>query len=269
MKKNKLQKLVGKLSLLQGNQPVVSPYFDPKITDIASAVRNKNITKKIGELNAKFNFLLDAVKKQNFPSKDEFSSLLKKHDLLDLDIKDNSIEISKMSKEMKNAITDFNKEFAEIKKDISSLEFASPSEMVALSEGIAQMRIEFLSRLAGLGGGSMNRQIKVNGSDPLTRYTDVNLIAGSGVTLSSTNNDTNKNVEITITGTGSGGLTEIVVSGTRNDVNLIFTSVTQPSYLVINGGWYKPTGGSTTWTWVAGTITLSTPVGTGGTIWGF
>lgn len=66
-----------------------------------------------------------------------------------------------------------------------------------------------------------------------------------------------------------GGLTEIVVSGTINDVNVTFTSVTQPNYLVINGSWFKPSGGSTTWTWITGTITLSTPVGTGGAIWGF
>ena len=68
---------------------------------------------------------------------------------------------------------------------------------------------------------------------------------------------------------GGGGLTKIVVNGTRNDSNVTFTSATEPTYLVINGMWYESTGGAITWSWSAGTITLSSAVGTGGAIWGF
>lgn len=64
------------------------------------------------------------------------------------------------------------------------------------------------------------------------------------------------------------GLTPIPVSGTINDSNVTFTSATEPTVLCINGPIYQKTGGAYTWTWVAGTITLNQPVGTGGSIFG-
>jgi hypothetical protein len=90
------------------------------------------------------------------------------------------------------------------------------------------------------------------------------LTAGNNITLTLTADG-----GYSIASSGGGGLTEIVISGTIDDTNVTFTSLSEPSYLVINGVWYKSTGGSTTWTYVAGTITLSSAVGTGGTIWGF
>ncbi len=61
---------------------------------------------------------------------------------------------------------------------------------------------------------------------------------------------------------------ELTISGTIDDSNTTFTSSVEPKYLVINGVWYKPTGGSITWSWSGGTITLSSPIGSG-VIWGF
>jgi len=58
------------------------------------------------------------------------------------------------------------------------------------------------------------------------------------------------------------------ISGTRDDFNMTFTCSVDPSVLVIQGAWYRKTGGSTTWTWKDGTIRLSTPVGDGNDIWG-
>lgn len=65
---------------------------------------------------------------------------------------------------------------------------------------------DILSRLPDLGrGGSINRQLFINGVDPLLRYTDVNLKAGSNVTLTYQNNNTTQKVDITISATGGGG----------------------------------------------------------------
>lgn len=65
-----------------------------------------------------------------------------------------------------------------------------------------------------------------------------------------------------------GGVSNITITGTINDSNVTFTSASQPTYLVINGATYSSTGGAITWTYVAGTITLSSPVGIGGSIFG-
>lgn len=58
-----------------------------------------------------------------------------------------------------------------------------------------------LKELYSRGGGSMNRQIRVNGTDVLTKYTDINLI---GTGISAAVNDTKKRVDITITSGGTG-----------------------------------------------------------------
>jgi len=65
-----------------------------------------------------------------------------------------------------------------------------------------------------------------------------------------------------------GGFTVISVSGVIDDSNLVFTAATQPTLLNINGGFYQQTGGSITWTYAGDTITLSSPVGTNGSIYG-
>ena len=59
-------------------------------------------------------------------------------------------------------------------------------------------------------------------------------------------------------------------TGTIDDTNVDFTFTQLPAIIVINGGEYRQTGGSITWTWNAGTLTatLSSPVGTGGSIYG-
>lgn len=74
---------------------------------------------------------------------------------------------------------------------------------------------------------------------------------------------------VTVNGTaGGGGFTELAISGTIDDTNVDFTSASEPSYLIINGIWYKPTGGAITWSYAGGNITLSVPVGAGGSIFG-
>ena len=65
-----------------------------------------------------------------------------------------------------------------------------------------------------------------------------------------------------------GGLTIITLTGTIDDSNVTFTAGSEPTQLVINGGIYKPAGGAITWTYVAGTIILSSPVGSGGSVYG-
>lgn len=84
---------------------------------------------------------------------------------------------------------------------------------------------ELLSRVHG--GGNMNRNIAI-GSNPsvLSRYTDVNLKAGSNVTITYTNNDQTKYVDVTIAATGGGGSS---VAGITRSVNNIATSQTAGS----------------------------------------
>lgn len=106
--------------------------------------------------------------------------------------------------------------------------------------------------------------------DILRRAGEKGYMHGGGDTVSAGTNITitrNLNGDKIINSTG-GGLTKIVISGTINDTNTVFTAPTAPTYLVINGVWYESTGGAITWTGTT-SLTLSTPIGTGSVIWGF
>lgn len=65
---------------------------------------------------------------------------------------------------------------------------------------------------------------------------------------------------------GTSGLTLVTVTGTINDSNVTFTAASTPTVLVINGAFYQQTGGAITWSLAGLVITLSSPVGTGGSI---
>ncbi len=89
------------------------------------------------------------------------------------------------------------------------------------------------------------------------------LAAGSNITLT-----TSATTGITTVTAASGSLTFLTATGTINDSNVTFTFVAQPTALVVNGGLYQQSGGSITWSYLAGTVTLSSAVGTGGSIVG-
>lgn len=90
------------------------------------------------------------------------------------------------------------------------------------------------------------------------------LIAGINITLTE-NPDGTVTINSTAIGTGI-----LDATGTINDANLSFTFTQLPSVIIINGGTYRQTGGAITWSWNAGTLTatLSSAVGTGGSIFG-
>lgn len=70
---------------------------------------------------------------------------------------------------------------------------------------IDKIRKELLSRINNLGGGAMNQQINVNSSVMSKKYADFNLKNGTNTTITATDNDTKKWVDITFTSSGSGG----------------------------------------------------------------
>lgn len=70
---------------------------------------------------------------------------------------------------------------------------------------------EILPRLSHFGGGNMNRNIAIGGNTSvLSRYTDINLIAGSVIGISASNDDANRRVNVTISNTGADtGITQL------------------------------------------------------------
>lgn len=67
-------------------------------------------------------------------------------------------------------------------------------------------------------------------------------------------------------GKSSGGFSIIAVSGVINDTNTSFIAASTPTLLNINGAFYQQTGGAITWSLSGLSITTSSPVGQGGSI---
>lgn len=65
----------------------------------------------------------------------------------------------------------------------------------------------------------------------------------------------------------SSGITILPATGTIDDTNTVFIFTSAPTLININGAFYQSTGGAYTWTGTT-TVTLSNPVGTGGSIFG-
>lgn len=85
--------------------------------------------------------------------------------------------------------------------------------------------------------------------------------AGSNITITVVNG---KKV---ISTSGGASLSVLSVTGTVNDTNTSFTIASSPTLVAVNGVLYRTTGDSITWTYLAGTLTLSQPVGSNGSIY--
>lgn len=103
-------------------------------------------------------------------------------------------------------------------------------------EAVDDLRKRVNSRLASLsqqGGGNANRNIAVGGNTSvLSTFTDINLKAGSNVTLTYSNNQTTKYLDLTIASSGGGGGTVRSINNIAVDTTAGATAGTDYVYLV-------------------------------------
>jgi hypothetical protein len=86
------------------------------------------------------------------------------------------------------------------------------SDIRTLEEKMVKLRRDMLTMSSNRhGGGQANRNISVGGnSSTLSKYTDINIKPGNNVTLTYSNNDTTKNLDLTIAATGGSGITRTI-----------------------------------------------------------
>jgi len=149
-------------------------------------------------------------------------------------------------------------------------------KVVSQVSAFLEERIPTEEELAGLVKTFLKKKIStkdINGLeemlDDLRRKTSAfvrgggdTVAAGTGITISQS-----EGVK-TISVSGTGGFTVLTATGTRDDSNLIFTFTQEPTLVNVNGTFYRQTGGAITWSYLAGTVTLSSPVGINGDIYG-
>jgi hypothetical protein len=202
--------------------------------------------------------------------------------ILESKVSDSEVELKDQIKEAKVELKEFSSRVLDSHKSYRDDTVSTISELVKKSKttfekleektdkfnkDLETFKSELNQRInnAMQGGGSMNRQIFVGGTNPLTRYTDYNIIAGTGITITTANDDTNRRVNLTITSSGGAGNFEAPSSGAVDDSNTVFTFANDSIYLIINGAQYIPgTGIYSSYDSGTKTATLSSAVGSTG-----
>lgn len=251
MKIPKKQKLRRLLKVLSPDQtlPDLSD-FDAHVSQLKENLKNKITVKTLEELNGKLEQFRKRIDLQ--PLHDSLASIensfqeqiqslyddleTKTNELTDadeerakelknqiIDLKDQILEqevslnddIKKVRKSIPD-LTDLEDRVSELTLEldarITTLENEEPQEIKDWTDTIEKLRLEFLGRINSIGGGSMNRQIFIGGVDPLKKYTDINLKAGAGTTISYVDNNTTNKVDVTITGSAGSGIVRSINS---------------------------------------------------------
>lgn len=185
--------------------------IETKSTELSllNSKNDKNLNTKTSELGSEINTL-----------RGELDTLIKNNQT-ELNLINN--EISTIIESSKNLVSKEElKTSTEIAESAVIENKEQDKEIKNVQESVEKLRRDMLIRVAEKGGGNMDRQIFIGGVDPLTKYTDINLKAGSNVTLTYTNNNTTKKVDVTIASSGGGGS----VGGTVRQIQTISVSST-------------------------------------------
>ena len=111
-----------------------------------------------------------------------------------------------------------------IKPEVRTEVRTEVKEIVKLDDKkVEELRTEFLSHLANVRGGNANRQIRVGGTEVSTKYTDINLIGGDNVTITTADDNTNKRVDITLD-SSTLDIGDVITGGTQGSVLFVGTS---------------------------------------------
>lgn len=132
------------------------------------------------------------------------------------------VDIKKISEDLNTKVT---------KKEVEKVSKETKEQMEELNNSINRVK-EFASSNRG---GNANRNIAIGGNTSvLSRYTDINIKPGSNVTLTYSNNNTSKYLDLTIAATGGAGTSRSISTVTVSSV-LADTAATDIVVLA-NGG---------------------------------
>lgn len=226
MKKIKLLKILEKLT------PKVEQSFtsiDEEVGNFSASLKDGIASKKLKVIKQNFDILVGTIKKLRL-------SLIEREKEISFKTKLNSKEIQEVKKlqkqnlelaktDLKTLEESFIKTVSQVTEDLSNLSILEKEDVEKFTDMISdlrgtikELRKNLMTRINDLGGGNMNRQIKFNGVDYLTKYTDINYKAGSNVTFTVQNNEQTKMVDVTITGTSTGGMVRVITSISTNTV---------------------------------------------------
>jgi len=102
---------------------------------------------------------------------------------------------------------------------------------------------------------------KITELDAYTPPIDTDVLPIVDVTTGATKKITWANIKI-----GIGAFTLLPATGNVNSVNADFTFTEKPTYIIMDGAWYRENKG---WTWAAGTLTATMTIPPNDDVYGF
>jgi len=128
-------------------------------------------------------------------------------------------EIENSQSRIQKIINTLSQDLEKTDGDVVNTRKDFKKEIETLQEVIKKLRGELMSQLSNVRGGNMNRNIAIGGNTSvLSRYTDINIKPGTNVTLTYSNNDTTKYLDLTITSSGGS------VGGTVRQIQTLIVS---------------------------------------------
>jgi predicted nucleic acid-binding Zn-ribbon protein len=140
------------------------------------------------------------------------------------ELKDRISQLSSIADTATQAISGLKDVLEESRGDVNVIRDDLQAITSSNINSLEKLRQELSNRINNLriGGGNQNRNIAIGGNTSvLSKYTDINIKPGSNVTLTYSNNDTTKYLDLTITATGGSS-----VAGTTRSINREATSQT-------------------------------------------
>ena len=181
-----------------------------------------------GALNERLDALKSAMAEYRGAGLKELGALSEQMDNLKRDIRtisQSKVEIPKFESQIQKVESQLSKTTSKsdleiTKKPVSDLDIE-----------IKKLRADTMTAISAKGGGNMNRNILVgNNPSTLGRYTDLNILAGTNVTLSYVNNDNRKTTDLTIAATGGGGSNRNISTVA---ISSVVASVAATDYVII------------------------------------
>lgn len=176
-------------------------------------VLKEDLKKSEGELvnglNQKIDILKTRMVEYRTASLERLGMLSAEIDGLKKDIREISqrkIEIPNYEVQIKDLEVKLKEVLVDLTGDKEEMVNNFQKSITDLDKEIKKLRRDTMSIMANRGGGNMNRNILVgDNSSTLGRYTDLNIKAGTNVTLTYINNDNLKTTDLTIAAAGGSG----------------------------------------------------------------
>lgn len=172
---------------------------------------------RVDELNDEISSVRGQIKDLITQKNSELQSLRE-----NIDVQTESIR-TEIKKEISSKVSLVKKDLESLVEDIGVSKKETNKSIEEVNKKFPELRTEIMSRLSERGSGNMNRNIAIGGNTSvLSKFTDINLKAGSNVTITYSNNQTTKYTDVTISATGGGGS----VGGVVRSINTVNTSQT-------------------------------------------